>query len=86
MAKVVLGDEFDRSLRECTRRALKEAGGKRVATKWGVAGSQELDAEEWSFGAAKIVLEAETYTGLSLSGPEDLLRQIATALGQNRSP
>lgn len=81
MAKVVLGDEFDRGLRARTRLALEAAGGKRKASKWGVAGSQELDTEEWNFGGASLVLEAETYMGLSLEGPEELIRRILTALG-----
>lgn len=84
MAKIVLGDEFDGALRERTCRVLREAGARLASSERGIGGSQEVVIEEWILGGAKLILEAETYMGLSLSGPDHLLARIEDALGQTQ--
>ncbi|RAK62543.1 hypothetical protein [Phenylobacterium kunshanense] len=85
MSKIVLGGEFDGALRERTRRVLHEAGAKLASSEWGIGGSQELTVEEWILDGATLILEAKTYMGLSLSGPDDLVVRITDALGSSQA-
>lgn len=77
MTTVVLGTEFDLILRQRVRAALKKLGAQRVDARWGIAGSQEVGIERWQTDEAQLVLEAETYIGLSLSGPPELVTAVA---------
>ena len=74
---VVLGAEHDRRTIDAAQWALKEIGAKRQSKSWGVGGSQEISREEWKAAEGVLVIESETYLGLSVSGPEDLVAQIA---------
>jgi hypothetical protein len=76
-ATVVLGDEFDDSLRQklmdVLRKlgALQSSGGDRF-----VVGSQDLEELEVTIDGRSLRVEAETYVGLSISGPADLVEQV----------
>lgn len=74
---VVLGDEFDDSLRKNLMDVLQELGalqagkGDRL-----VVGSQDLEELEVTIDGHNLRVEAETYVGLSISGPADLVEQV----------
>jgi hypothetical protein len=74
--KVVLGDEFDEDLRKKLGSVLKALGGKKISDEYGIGGSQELSEVIVVIGEARIVIESETYMGLSISGPEAVIQQI----------
>ena len=61
--------------------ALREVGCKLEDDSWGVAGSQELSRWVFDSSLGQLVVEAETYVGLSVSGPieavDALRRQMA---------
>jgi hypothetical protein len=65
----VVGEEFDASLQRALGAALRELGYVLDDESWGVGGSQEL--LRWILDAplGQLVVEAETYVGLSVSGP-----------------
>jgi hypothetical protein len=73
----VLGDEFDDSLREKLTDVLRKLGatpsngGNRF-----IVGSQELEMVDVIVGGRNLHVEAETYIGLSISGPADLVEQV----------
>jgi hypothetical protein len=73
---VILGTEYDDLLRTKLRNALKRLGVKDLSHNWGVGGSQEIETLEVQVGSERVIVEAETYVGLSIRGPAELVDQI----------
>lgn len=77
---VHLGDEYDRDLRAALLTALLESGAT-LKDRWsGVGGSQEVSREEWETVHGAVTVEAETYVGLSIEGPEAAVAPIVRRL------
>ncbi len=68
----ILGDEFDSELKSRLIKILKELGAKPISSKWVFAGSQELGTLSVVYKGEGIIIESETFIGLSISGPEEL--------------
>ena len=80
-ATVVLGDEFDDSLRHMIFNVLSEMGA--LFVDYGgraVAGSQEVEALRVLIDGQELNVEAETYAGLSISGPAELVLRVQRAM------
>ena len=77
MAKAELGAEHDDRAISAANWALRKIGAKRQAKSWGVGGSQEVSREEWHAGGEVLVLEGETYLGLTITGPDNLVARVA---------
>ena len=77
MAQIILGTEDDDALIAAVHEALRALGGRKVKAWWGVGGSQEVAHEKWRIGWRTVVLEGETYVGLSLTGSQRLTARIA---------
>jgi hypothetical protein len=73
---VVLGPEHDQRLRRVVQEVILRLGGKLRKQDWGLGGSQEIETVEIKIGTDRLVLEAETYVGLSLRGPSQLVHRI----------
>lgn len=73
---VVLGPEHDQHLRRVVLEVIVRLGGKLSKRDWGIGGSQEIETVETKIGTDRLVLEAETYVGLSLHGPSQLVHRI----------
>jgi hypothetical protein len=74
---VVLGDEFDDDLRADVQDVLRSLGAVSFGQEdWGVAGSQELEKMTFILQGKAVLVEAETYVGLSMTGPDDLVTEI----------
>lgn len=74
----ILGSEFDDSLRERLMEVLRELG----ATPLGqaerlVVGSQDLELLDLTVDGRTLRVESETYIGLSISCPSDLVETVA---------
>jgi hypothetical protein len=78
---VLLGAEHDDAMRSALRDVLVRLGGKVLSGDWGVGGSQELETLQIQVGGDTVVVEAETFVGLSVRGPEDLVERIQELLG-----
>ncbi|MDG2528443.1 hypothetical protein [Caulobacter endophyticus] len=79
---VHLGDEYDRDLRAALLNALLESGAT-LKDRWqGVGGSQDVSQEEWETADGVVVVEAETYVGLSIQGPEAAVTPVVRRLGR----
>ena len=80
---VVLGNEFDEALRAKLSNVLQRLGAtyKGSADRF-VAGSQELEQLEAIIGGQALRIEAETYVGLSVTGPHDLVQRVQSLLAQ----
>lgn len=74
---IILGDEYDDDLKNRLIEKLKSIGATPLSTDWGVAGSQELDSLSVQLRGEIIVIEAETFVGLSISGSDGLVDEIA---------
>jgi hypothetical protein len=83
-AKIILGDEYDEALREVLMTVLKTMGGRPQSREWGVGGSQELGTLVVGVGGGSLLVESETYVGLSITGDEALVEEIAAAVAARR--
>jgi hypothetical protein len=75
-----LGDEFDDALRDAVRTALVELGAVPGEVSWGLGGSQEIETLEAMIDGERVLVEAETYAGLTITGAEVTVRRVATAV------
>jgi hypothetical protein len=82
---IVLGSEYDQKLREALLATLDELAGRAVNRSWGVGGSQELEQLDVAIGNETIVVEAETYIGLTIHGGSALVDRIAGLVRERMS-
>ncbi|MDG2332928.1 MAG: hypothetical protein P8Q97_01770 [Myxococcota bacterium] len=82
--KSVLGDEYDEDLQDTLIAVLKELGGRPRARDWSMGGSQEISILEVEIGNRSLLVESETYIGLSITGDEDLVERIAALVERRR--
>jgi hypothetical protein len=75
-----LGDEFDDTLRDAVRTALVEMGAVAGEASWGLGGSQEVAALQAVIDGEHVIVEAETYAGLTVTGTEATVRRVAAAV------
>jgi hypothetical protein len=76
---VVLGDEYDQQLRAVLVQVMLQLGAVLENRNWVVAGSQTF---LWQLAGQDITVEAETYMGLSISGNENTINDIAQRVSQ----
>lgn len=75
---LVLGDEYDEELRRRLISSLKTMGAVvDQAAERHIGGSQELETLCVNVGDEKLLIEAETFIGLSVIGPADLVQRLA---------
>jgi hypothetical protein len=74
--KVRISDEFDDDLRAVVRTALAELGADVTHSSWGVGGSQEIETLEVMVGDQRVIVEAETYVGLTVSGDRQVIERL----------
>jgi hypothetical protein len=79
---IVLGDEHDSHLRSVLGKVMRDMGAKTLEEKWGVGGSQEVETVKLELRRKIIVLESETYTGLSITGDEHDVDEIAKRVAE----
>jgi hypothetical protein len=73
---IVLGAEYDDGLRAALREVLVDLGGNALRRDWGVGGSQELERVETQIEGQRLLIEAETYMGLSITGSSELVQKV----------
>jgi hypothetical protein len=81
---VILGTEFDEPLRSILPEVMRELGARTLNTSWGVGGSQELATAKAEIRGKVVDVESETYVGLSITGDDDLVDEIAGRVSHNR--
>lgn len=77
---VVLGDEYDEALRTRVFAVLRRLGAEIAGGDWALGGSQEVESVRVRLDGADLTVEAETYVGLSLTGPADAVDRVTAAL------
>ena len=80
---VTLGTETDNTLRRALVRILKHMGAEATDDSWALGGSQILETLDITIDGRALRIEAETYMGLSLTGPVDLVDRIADVVARN---
>jgi hypothetical protein len=78
--KLVLGDEHDDALRQALMACLQQMGAEVTARQWGLGGSQTLETTRVYLGKDLLVVQAETYVGLSIEGPARVVDRVASML------
>lgn len=78
---VILGDEYDGALRARLFDVLRDLGAQMSGGARALAGSQDVETCRLRLDGAEVVVEAETYIGLSLSGPAEIVDKVVRALG-----
>jgi len=85
-ASIVLGDEYDAALRNALHVVLVRLSAVGLDKSWAVGGSQEIEVAEVDLMGGKIKIEAETFVGLTIFGPEFIIDEIADKVRQELSP
>lgn len=80
---VVVGSEFDDTLRDSIRIVLDRIGAVCFDKSWGVGGSQEYEKFVFNVGGDQITIESETFIGITISGPKFLVEEIVRGLSVN---
>jgi hypothetical protein len=75
--KICLGDEYDNRLREALMVVLLEMDASVHKQMHGIGGSQEVEISQANINGRRLAIEAETYIGLSISGDDELVDEIA---------
>lgn len=75
--KLILGDEYDEALRHALMDALAGLGASIEAHQWGLGGSQIIQTTKVLLGKDLLVVECETYVGLSLFGEARVVDRVA---------
>jgi hypothetical protein len=81
----ILGPEYDRDTRESLKEVLAELGGNVSFHHRGVAGSQELEDASVLINGRQLLIESETYIGLSITGDEDLVTAVRAKVAEKLS-
>ena len=74
---VTLGPEYDQSLRAVLMAVLRSMCALPDNHAWGVGGSQEVESLEVRVRGKPLVVEAETYIGLSIRGESETVDDVA---------
>jgi hypothetical protein len=84
-AVAVLGDEYDDALRDALRAVLERNGAVAIDKSWGLGGSQEVGRVQVLLGEDSITIESETFVGLTISGPQAVIDEIASQVRKQLS-
>lgn len=77
---VNIGKEFDENLLHRLEVILKNMGGIQISEESSVVGSQDLWCKKIKINDQILEIESETYVGISITGPEQLVESVAEAL------
>lgn len=73
---VCLGAEYNHVLRDTLVTVLRDLGGRSSNHDWGLGGSQEIESLLVEIDGQTLVITSETYVGLSLTGPNNLVDEV----------
>jgi hypothetical protein len=83
VTEIVLGDEYDDDLFARLAAEIAALGGVITDKEWTLGGSQEVTVFQITLPDGNIEAVAETYIGLSLRGPTELVEQLARRVMPN---
>lgn len=74
---IVPGDDFDERLRPALRAVMRELGAITLTTSWDAAGNVELATAKMQLHGKIVDVESENHSGLSISGDDHEVDEIA---------
>ena len=74
---ITLGSEHDARLKSALMNALHEVGASAGEPDWTVGGSQEITSIIAEVDGIQILIESETYVGLTLKGDPKIIELLA---------
>ena len=77
----IVGPEYDQAVFERLREALFDLGYALSGLWWGVGGSQEISRWSALRKDGEIIVEAETFIGLSVEGPAAMVAELRQKYG-----
>lgn len=80
---IILGKEYDADVRRLLFRVLHDLNAKLVSEEHAVAGSQDLEILSFRVGGEPLVVESETYIGLSIQGEKSLVLLIQSLMNEH---
>lgn len=80
---IVVGQEYNFDLIEKLKTILHKAGAAMLENNWGLAGSQEYAELKMLIDGHELIIEIETYSGISITGIPDLVDRISKELGRS---
>jgi len=75
-----LDAEYDARVFRALGAAVSALNGVVEGPDWAVAGSQEISTWRLTFSSAHVVATAETYMGVTLRGPPDIVSRLTSAV------
>lgn len=78
-----LGNEHDLKLRETLTLVLREMGANIKKRTEAMAGSQDLEVLKITIRDQTLILEIETYIGISLTGEQDIIEEIVKRIAMH---
>jgi hypothetical protein len=81
---IVLGNELNQHLRSVLTAVMRDLGAKTLDVDWSVVGSQELETAKLEFRGKIVDVESETYIGLSITGDENDVDEIAHLVSEKQ--
>ncbi len=79
---IILGPEYDEGTRRALKAVLLRLGATGTKGSWDVGGSQEIEALLVSLDGHSLIVESETYVGLTITGDEDLVDRVANLVAR----
>ncbi|MGQ8633858.1 hypothetical protein ACUTJJ_20540 [Agrobacterium sp. DKPNP3] len=79
---VIFGPEYNETLRTTVMDVMEQLGASVESRNWSVAGSQEIETVQARLADQEIIIEAETYIGLSITGDEATVNEISERVRQ----
>jgi hypothetical protein len=77
---IVLGAEFDENLRRTLVQLMRELGATTLDSDWSLVGSQDVASAKLEVRGRIIEVVSETYMGLSITGDEADVNEIAARI------
>lgn len=77
---IVIGNEYDEKLIKSLFLTLQEIGAVKKDESSALVGSQDYYLERYEVNNLILTVEIETYIGVTLSGPSNVVREISNKL------
>jgi CBS domain containing-hemolysin-like protein len=72
-----LGPEYDKSLHEALDAVLLSLNATSIEKEWALGGSQEIVSFQVNIEGRPLIVESETYIGLTITGEETLVDTVS---------
>jgi hypothetical protein len=79
---IVLSPEYDKNTRNALQSILAELGATLSTGQWNIGGSQEIESISAILCGQEIIVEAETFIGLTITGEDEIVTSVANLVAE----